>query len=143
MEKKALSFSLLILSLFICLSVAHNARPLPYQAHSMNDLNLTLQELIKGTSNFKFDVSLATQESCENHSSWSGEDSECGFNGYGLKTCCLALRGDCSEEPVFTQTFNTTEDMLSFITNPKYAFIFSHDTTVSKYAETKYFAFNF
>ncbi|EAR82672.2 hypothetical protein TTHERM_01099190 (macronuclear) [Tetrahymena thermophila SB210] len=133
-----------LLFLILAVTSAYNKLELPYQAHSMNDLDLTLQELIKGVNNFKFDVSVATQESCENHSTWNKNYQQCGYyGGFGMKTCCLALRGDCSQQPVFNYSFNTTTDMVSMISNPKYAFIFSKNTTTKKYQQTKYFAFNF
>ena len=41
--------------------------------------------ILKGVSDFKFDVSLASEESCRNFSSWERDNSQCGYYGYGIK----------------------------------------------------------
>ena len=55
-----------ILGLFVILSTT-----LPYQAHGFNDLDYFKQLLRIGVDYFKLDISAATEESCQKHSTWA------------------------------------------------------------------------
>jgi hypothetical protein len=70
----------------------------------------------------KLDFSLCTRATCELYSSWNtlpntGNVSDCvSYNGDEL--CCICMAGDVSTRPVLFDPFNTSYDVLSFISDP-------------------------
>ncbi len=117
---------------------------LPYQAHGFNDLDYFAQLLIKGVSYFKFDVSLVDGDSCAGRSTWNSKLNDCAFYDlYAIEICCLGMRGDLSQSPVYKYPFNTSYDFVNLLNSSKYDFALKKDTAIPRYKEPKLIAINF
>lgn len=134
-------FFLLIFSIFFLLVNSYHYRNLSYQAHGFNDLDYFLQQLVKGSSFFKIDVSLASVTSCSMYSTWE-KNNKCEYLDY-FDVCCLGLRGDTGSAPIFNEAFNTTDDFLKVLNNSKYDFIWRKEVQRVEYKGIKYIAINF
>jgi hypothetical protein len=93
--------------------------PLPYQAHSFNDVAGFRGLVMKGVRWFKVDAALCEKEACEAQSTFGqpgrgGEEDCVAVAGLASPVCCICLRGDASARPALTQPFSTGWDLVKF-----------------------------
>lgn len=99
--------------------------PLPYQAHSFNDVDNWFSLILKGIQWFKVDVSVCLRDSCLRYSTFNtfehGSLQECvdlRLSPTVVESyCCLCLRGDTSSRPSLLTPFSTGWDMVKFFDN--------------------------
>ena len=98
---------------------------LPYEAHSINDIDAWPALLAVGTRFVKLDIGVCTAATCMN-SAWStfgrtdlpgdrGNATRDCYEDGGQRYCCLCMRGDASTRPNLADPFNTTFDFVQFL----------------------------
>lgn len=101
---------------------------LPIEVHGFNDLGMWPQVLMKGVRWGKLDFSLCTRASCAAYSTWNtgpntGNSSDCVSDG-STDLCCICLSGDAGTRPYVFDPFNTSYDLLGFLSDPTNRVIF-------------------
>ena len=122
-----MAFRSLALSIFAQLGSSTVVRlpTLPYEAHSVNDLDAWPALLSAGVRYIKLDVGVCDRASCANRALSTfgrgdlpgdrGNASRDCFSDGGKDYCCLCLRGDASTRPTLFDPFNTSFDLVQFL----------------------------